>query len=225
MKFAGRPSWSLAIGDDQQLTMALYVRDAAGLVVADDGAPPPLLETPPAAEVLGAEGAAAVGQDWLTWWRALVRLYLEGQRAPRIDTPEGRAWLAERAQRRAEVGDLSDDFAGLAHVPALQRACRALAGVALAASGRWPDPSREWLGSTDVGSIVREVAAARGVAEHTLSGTVVVLPTGGTWWHLVEPGALLASVGASPEQAVRAALEPPPPPPPPPAGRPAQRGL
>ena len=206
MQVTGRPSWSLAIGDDQQLTMALCVRDASALEVADDGVPPPLLEPLPPAEVLGEQDPAAVGRDWLTWWQALVRFYLDGQDAPRVDTSEGRVWLTERAQRRAAVGDLSDDFAGLAHQPALQRACRALAGEALEASRRWPDPSRGWLGSTDVGTIVREVAAARGAAEHTLTGTVVVLPTVTTWWRLVEPGAVLASVGAPPEQVVRAAL-------------------
>lgn len=120
MQVAGRPSWALDVGDDEQLELALFIRDAAGLVVAGDGVPPPLLDRPPVAEVLGAADPAAVGRDWLELWRALVRVHLESKRAPRGRDSHWRAWVAEHHRYREVAGSPSDGFAGPAHAPALR---------------------------------------------------------------------------------------------------------
>lgn len=59
----------------------------------------------------------------------------------------------------------------------------------------------------EVGAIVREVATARAVDPNTLTGNVIVLPTVGTWWHVVEPGAALASRGAPIGEVLREVLD------------------
>lgn len=207
MRPAGRPSWSLGVGDDHQLELALFVRDAAGLVVAGDGVPPPLVVRPPLAEVLEGADPTAVGKDWLRWWRLLVRLHLESKRAPRGHGPDWQGWVVEHHRHREAAGSPSDEFAGLAHVPALRRACTVLSEAALEARRRWEKPSRGWLEGTDVGAIVREVATARTLDPNTLTGNVVVLPTVGSWWHLAEPGAVLASREAPTEEVLRAVLD------------------
>ena len=206
MQVAGRPSWSLGVGDDEQLEFALFVRDAAGLVVKGDGVPPPLADQPPLAKVLAGDDPTDVGQDWLGWWWTLVRLHLESKRAPGGRDPHWHAWVAEHHRHREVAGSPSDGFAGLAFVPALRRVCLELSDAAHEASRRWEKPSRGWLASADVGGIVAEVAKARQVDPNTLAGTVILLPTIGTWWHLVEPGAVLASRGAPTGEVLRAAL-------------------
>src|SRR5699024_8148393 len=102
--------------------MALYVRDAAGLVVADDGVPPPLLETPSPAEVLGERDPDVVGprtraapggdlrpERRLRWPRTPAGV-LASVGAPPEQVLRARSFLAEaerisgmRRHRRAEL--------------------------------------------------------------------------------------------------------------------------
>lgn len=66
MQFAGRPSWQVR-SDTSSLPLhaALYVREACGVPMTDDG-PPPLLVTPPVSE------ERVTSADWHAWWRELL---------------------------------------------------------------------------------------------------------------------------------------------------------
>ncbi|WP_425956099.1 hypothetical protein [Xylanimonas sp. McL0601] len=206
MRFAGRPSWSLSVGDDQHLNAALYFRDALALVVEGDDVPPRLAEQPPLSNVLAGADLTVVGRDWLGWWRGLLALYLEQKHAPEGTGADWRAWVTENAARRDLIGGPADGFAGLAHAPDLQRACVALIRDAYAADRRAQGAAlgaRPW---AETMRVVDEVAAEHGVDPNSLSGIVVVVPTAGRWWHVVEPGAVIASRDTDGDDVIRAAF-------------------
>ncbi|QAY71186.1 hypothetical protein [Xylanimonas protaetiae] len=205
MRIAGQPSWRLSVSDSQSLEVALYVRDAAGIVVAGDDVPPPLTAPPPRSDVLDGADPAPVAAQWLAWWRTLVALDLELQKAPTLDGAAWQAWAREHAARRDAAGTPTDDFAGLAHAPALRQACVALAHDAYGAARRNPELDRAPWAQTK--QVVDDVAQAHGVDPDVLSGVVIQVPTTGGWWRVVEPGAVLASTAAPYDAVVRAAFE------------------
>lgn len=209
MRFAGGASWRLSVGDDELLYAALWIRDAVGLAVDADDVPPPLTAPPPRSDVLDGEDLAVIGRDWLGWWRALLAFKVDEHRNP---PPEEigdawRRWVAELSVRRDAAGSPADDYAALAHAPALQRACTALFRQASRADRR---PSHEELVDRpweDTRRIVDEVAARRGVDPGALEGTIVLVPTTGPWMRVLEPGLVIAA-GAVPDvDTVRTALE------------------
>lgn len=206
MRSASRPSWRIELGDDSDLSAALWIRDATGIVVEADDVPPCLTVRPPASRVLDGQDLSVVGRDWLAWWRALLEARLDRRHNP---PPGGagnalRQWAVASHARVAAAGSMSDDFAALAHAPGLQRACRELARQAHAARTRPGMESTPW---PVYKQVVDEVAAARRVDPGRLDGTVVVTPTGGGWWRVIEPGFVLASDDAPTHDVVRAALE------------------
>ncbi|GIG21128.1 hypothetical protein Cch01nite_18520 [Cellulomonas chitinilytica] len=210
MRIASGPSWSLELGDDPFLSAALWIRDATGIVVEADDVPPPLNVPPPSSHVLDGEDLDGVGGDWLDWWRALLAARL----AQRHNPPPGgdfgeewKQWAVTNQARWAAVGSIGDEFAGLAHAPALQRACRELGR---AAHGARTTSKIQHDRAMGYGLLVDEVAATHHVDRNTLCGTVIVTPTGGGWWRLIEPGFVLASNDAPHQEIVRAALTPAP---------------
>jgi len=208
MRFSGSPSWRLSIGDDFMLSAALWIRDAAGIVVDVEArdVPPPLLVPPPASDVLADEDVVAVGRDWLTWWRTLLVEKIDEHRNP---PPQGvgedwRRWTTANLDRRRAAGAPDDDFAALAHAPGLRLACTELFRQANRARTR---PRLETTPWEVYKRLVDDVAAAHDVDPNTLDGTVVAVPTGAGWWRVVSPGLVLASEDALAEDVVRAALE------------------
>lgn len=207
MRVSGRPSWKLSIGDDFLLSAALWIRDAAGVVVVDaDDVPPHLLVPPPASDVLADEDLAAVGRDWLTWWRTLLDNRVATHRNP---PPAGvgedwQQWVRGDLADRSAAGGPDDDFAALAHAPGLRRACRELFRDAQRARSRSRLETTPW---EVYERLVHEVAAAHEVEPEALDGTVVVVPSGAAWWRVLSPGLVIASEDAPTDDVVRAALE------------------
>lgn len=192
MRLAGRRSWRCSIGDSAPLALALWVRDATGLVTAPADAPPPLAVAPARSKVLDGQDLVAVGRDWLDWWRGLVAWEVTAH----LDPP----WPVRAARgSRPRVADIApvspdDGFAALAGVPVLQEAVRALFLPAHRGLDRTSaQQERPW---ATIAAVVAEVAARRGVDPGVLDGNVVLLPVVGPWWHLVAPGVALASVRA-----------------------------
>lgn len=210
MRRAGRRSWRCTIGDSAPLGLALWVRDATGIVTAPVDAPPPLAVTPARSAVLDGQDLVAVGRDWLDWWRSLVAWEV----AARLDPSR-----PERVERgsRPRVSDTppmapDDGFAALACMPVLQQAVRALFLPAHRGLDRTSaQQERPW---ASIAAVVAEVAARRGVDPGVLDGNVVLLPVAGPWWHLAAPGVALASVQAwldpvSGDEVLRMVLESP----------------
>ena len=208
MHVSGRRSWTVSVGDDFMLSAALWIRDAAGIVVdagADD-VPPPLLVPPATSDVLADEDLIAVGRDWLTWWRTLVVAKVDTHRNP---PPVGvgedwQRWARGDLARRRAAGDPGDDFAALAHAPGLRLACRELFRDASRARTRPHLETTPWKVHK---RLVDEVSAAHNVDPNLLAGTVVVVPTGAGWWRVVDPGLVIASEDAPTDDVVRASLE------------------
>jgi hypothetical protein len=209
MRFAGRPSWRLSVGDEDLLEVALWVRDALGLPIDSADVPPPLADSPPRSSVLDGEDLAVVGRDWLDWWRALLALQV-ARRANPLREGSFPDWVRQHSSLRHGVGGPEDDFAGLADAPALRRATVALFREAHRGVGRvGPQQERPW---EAIARVVDEVVAERGVTPGQLDGSVILLPVVGVWWRLLAPGVVLASVEAylGPDvgdDVVRAALE------------------
>lgn len=208
MRVASRPSWRLTIGDDPMLSAALWIRDAAGILVEADDVPPPLVVRPPASHVLDGEDLTIVGRDWLAWWRALLAMKLDEHRNP---PPGGtrkdwQQWASANFARRGAAGGPDDGFAALAHARALRRACQELFREAHRARTRPRLESTPW---EVYKRLVDEVAVAHGVDRRVLDGTVVVVPTCGGWWRVLEPGFVLASDDAPADDVLCASLESP----------------
>src|ERR1700679_989332 len=71
----GSSSWRFGHGNMGYLHTALFVRDAAQLPVAPSADVPPRLirDVPDYAGLLPPGQRAAAGQQWVIWWRRLVR--------------------------------------------------------------------------------------------------------------------------------------------------------
>jgi len=190
------------------LSAALWIRDAAGIVVdaeAED-VPPPLLVPPPASDVLEDEDLLDVGRDWLTWWRKLLdeKADTHRNRPPRGIDDDWQRWATANLARRRAAGDPGDDFAALANAPGLRRACVELFPSANGARTR---PRLETTPWEVYKRLVDEVSAAHNVDPNQLDGTVVVVPTGAAWWRIISPGFVIASEDASTDDVLRASLE------------------
>ncbi len=72
MRFAGHPSWSIAIDEPHSLLVALFARDAAGLRPTIDPAIPALAPTVPINPTLAAAAGPAASAQWARWWQRLL---------------------------------------------------------------------------------------------------------------------------------------------------------
>ena len=209
MRFKGSASWRLSVDQPQSLDIALFVRDAVGLV------PPQAADVPPALAVQISDHTAVLtdaaqieaGEQWLGWWRRLIAHAFAPR--PVLETEED---MVARGRRRIdEYQRIMDppDFESLADAPALRTAASA---TFMAASG--------WLGANRrpvagpllpdhalVRAVVDELIAERRVRPDQLDAAVVVLNVVGAWSYLPRPGAVCCSAGVMNDpMAARAAL-------------------
>jgi len=210
MRVAGRPSWRFAFGNGQasDLHAALYARDAAGLdVPAAPDVPPRLAadwlagDASPRPTAVTAAGRASAAGQWLPWWRALlaVKVSIVDSRPPANgDMAATLAWA--KLLHSSAVFD-PPEFAALA-------ATRELRAVITATYAAWPQvPDRS--GSFDYGlirSTAEQIAAEFGVPIEAMDARAHVLDVRGSWWHVVGPGCVLCSPGATSDPAVAAQL-------------------
>lgn len=191
VRTAGPGSWRLDVSDSDVAELALFVKDAVGLVVPAAVDPPAL--TGPVTDLSGVlsgrDKADASGQ-WVWWWQQILEFEFGVNRGPQLPAGERRA-----SEVAAAVRTVSDppEFTALADVPQLRAAVRA----SFDDFSRWRrhDVSRLEAGSNldVVKQAVDDVAFDRKVPVEVLSGTIVVLPVAGLWWRRIAPGRVLCS--------------------------------
>lgn len=218
MRFEGQPSWRLSVSDDGDLDLLLWVRDALGLDVAADDAPPRSEPGPPDRSALvPADACDAAASRWIAWWRAALAFEAAGRTE---EPPPGEdaflGWVRARSVARDAVGS-PPAFAALDDVPALRDAVARLfpeAHRALAA--READDARAWhrrAAADDRRALAADVARTHGVGIGDVRGAVLVVQTAGPWWRVAAPGAVVCSASAYVDdlafaaEVVRAAFE------------------
>lgn len=110
MSIQRRPSWEIRSGIDDELSLVLYVRDAAGLgryVLTDPDLPPLSPAVPVYVDDIDLRLAI---RQWERWWARAVRPSLDRPRSLSPDWAELRAALADIPAMKALTERLFDDF-------------------------------------------------------------------------------------------------------------------
>ena len=192
VRTAGLGSWRLEVSDSDVAELALFVRDAVGLVVPAAGDLPPALNGPVAdlSGMLSDRDSPDASRQWVWWWQQILELEFGVNRGPRLPAGERRA-----SEVVAAVRTVSDppEFTALADMPQLRAAVRA----SFDDFSRW---RRHRVSRLEAGAnvdvvkqAVDDVAFDRQVPVEALSGTIVVLPVAGRWWRRIAPGRVLCS--------------------------------
>ena len=183
------------MSDSDLAEMALFVRDAVGLIEPAAADPPPALTGPVAdlSGVLNDRDRADASAQWVSWWQQILEVEFGVKRVP------SRPAVGRRASEVvAAVRTVSDppEFTALAHVPQLREAARA----SFDDVSRWQRRRVSRLEAGSGGDVVKQavddVAFDREVPVEALSGALVVLPVAGLWWRRIAPGQALCSEAA-----------------------------
>jgi hypothetical protein len=208
MRLAHTPSWRLRVETAQMLDIALFIRDAAGLVVTPT-------EEVPAPGSTGSTGSTGsrertgtlteaerteAGGHWPRWWRDLMAHEL------RTAVSAGAEDDPRRARRRREAERLSifdpPSFTALADRATLRRVAVDLFADARDWTNRPPDAGRSPRDPTLVdhalaADMAGRAAAELGVGADQVTGALIVLDVAGIWSHRPAPGVALCSVAAA----------------------------
>ncbi|HEY3481274.1 MAG TPA: hypothetical protein VGL02_20465 [Streptomyces sp.] len=193
MRHADSPSWSFTEGNPWIFHLALFVRDATHLPVPPSpDVPPPLLTRPEPVGVPLSVDTGAAAEQWLAWWRRIVRLEVN-ERWRGLFHPPGFDSLAQSPDLRSLL---------TAHYLTAAEWCDATR-----TDGRRPGPDGygafPW---RQVNDVAEEIAATLAVSPGAVKGAVRVLDVEGVWAFAAGPGSLLCSAGAAAEAEVRARL-------------------
>lgn len=205
MHRAGENSWRVGIDTcSHPAHVALYARDACGLEVPPDPSVPPRLlgEVGDHSEELAPDRRLLAGEEWLSWWNAILRL--EGARENgTLGLPSGGIERVE-ALAGAYRGLLDwPDLDALADRPALREAVRLSQedarqwriersrDAALQERGIPPDARELFRQSAEA------VAQRLGVALDRLRAGLLVIDVEGDWADLSAPGVLVCSSAAA----------------------------
>ena len=205
MRLDGAPSWRLSLDNPQGLHIALFVRDAVGLVTPPSHGVPPMLaaEIPDHTAALADTGRAEAGGQWLAWWHRLVTHEIAPHYSPAVDED---AWRRRAAEYQRVVDP--PDFESLAGLPALRTAVVATFGAAR----EWSNAlKRRVAGSPPfehslVRDVAQEIITERGVSPDELDAAVMVLDVAGAWSYLAGPGAMCCSATTLGDPATARAL-------------------
>lgn len=200
MQSSRSTSWRFRQGNSQLLHLALFTRDAAGLVIKSSADIPPPLTWDPAdhGEVINADQRAEAATQWVEWWSRLLAHVVED--AKRSQNESG-GEVTERLRLMAEWQDRAFDppeFQSLANSPALQNAVIATFEEGLEWFNRsGPDVEHVTTSESFDGEVVRNaaenLAAERGVPLGDLRAVIHILDVQGMWSYLVAPGCALCS--------------------------------
>jgi hypothetical protein len=173
MRFAGRPSWQIGIGQRQELVIALFVRDAAG--VEQTAAPLGLPRLDPQVEPAGT-GSLDGTDDWNAWWTEL------------ITAPGHAVW------RRL----VPPDFGDFGETPALQQLLQRHWPAALAWSQTSTTEHAEFMRSNrgdPLWDVVADVERALNRSARPFDLRIDEVPVAGRDWWQVGPEHFLISPG------------------------------
>jgi hypothetical protein len=185
VEVAESPSWRFAESVEQQLLLALWVRDALRLEIRH-GPPRLASKVPDRREHL--QGSAS--DQWLQWWRTLVE--------EAVLRNDGRA----NAHRRPREQPVADGPLGLVEGPDLRETLAALlpeglAGANLLQRAATLPAGRPAFAWQVVREVAEDVAFDHAVELDRVRGVALVLPVEGLWWQLAGPGAVLCSAAAT----------------------------
>lgn len=190
MRFGSGPSWQVREGDPDDLFFALYIRDALGIVAADDFPPiaPPVATWVPDDEF--SISLNAVTGSWRAWWTTLI----SGRAAPGgalLDAPDFES---------------TDDAQ-------LREAQRALLRRALEWRREHPSPSRATLGRAPspmlITHLVQDIERTLGRKAAPFVYTIETVPTRGRrYWDLSPTALLVSEVLLADDDAFRDVLRP-----------------
>lgn len=200
MRFSQSASWQFREADSQFLHLALYARDAAGLIVAPSAdIPPHLAAEPPSSDGLAqVDQQALAGQQWQTWWARLLRhVVSEAQRRWTEDIGDLDERLITMGRDQEAVFD-PPDFQTLADMPALRTVAVTTFSPGLEWMNRRARPAAQgpkhgafpW---EAVRNAAENAAAERRVPLSEIKAAVHVLDVEGLWSYLVAPGCAICS--------------------------------
>ncbi|MBS2965738.1 hypothetical protein KGA66_21985 [Actinocrinis puniceicyclus] len=187
------PSWRATVDMPRALVVALHLRDAAGLQVRTEHAPPPLEPSVDLDGALVQRATQAAAEAWVPWWHGLLARNPEFSGVPPL---------------------VPDPF------PELPVDLRALIGTGLPAADAWFNArKREDLqalrqgvrpaATPRVGLIVNEVEQELGRAAAPFDLLISILPVTGLWGRRARRDHVLISRSlAAYEDGVAALLEP-----------------
>jgi hypothetical protein len=202
VRVAGSSSWRFEHDDLDILRVALHVRDATRLPVADSAeVPPPLTgKVPDASAGLSLPDRTVAAGQWLAWWRRILDQAVREVRIRRAEDPLEDTLTRIRAQvsGRDEICDLPG-FRSLSAAPELQAAALAAfdgyrAWAAGAAPGQPGSDLFEWRLVRDA---VHRAAAALGVPVNQMDGVAHVVPVRGAWSYIAGTGCGICSIEAA----------------------------
>lgn len=220
MQFVGKPSWGFSAHLANTLHVPLYVRDALRLPADTALDVPPRLAgmVPDRSELLSDQESAEAGEQWLSWWRALLAIEARA-RAQALSVATGRVTLEQLSQSLAHryfhelsaAGAQRDAYAGLADRQALQRAAVLLS-----------DDATEWFREQErayrdrrprssfdrhvIATVAEQVAHDRNVTIDQIHGAGIVVLVQGSWWLHAVTGVALYSPDAAHDQDQASAL-------------------
>jgi len=196
-------SWRFRQKDSQFLHLALFARDAAGLVIEPAARiPPRLTASVGRREGIDAGQRAVAATQWVAWWDRLLAYAVDDAKR---SEDEGGYEVMERlrlmTERQARAFD-PPEFQSLASTPELQRIV-----VATFQEGpEWlnharPEAQQAKPAESFAFEVVREaaerVAEERGFPLGDLRAVVHVLDVEGIWSYLPAPGCALCSMSAA----------------------------
>ena len=173
MRFGPGPSWQLSISDPFDLFFALYVRDATGIVAADDvpSLTPPV---PGRATTSSERQRAALTEQWTAWWTTL---------------------LADQADERGRGGVDEPDFSSTVDAPELRTAQQTVFRPACAwrSANRFNERHSDVTAALMPTHLVAELEREAGRTAPPFSYSVDVIPADGAWLLDLSPTRLLLS--------------------------------
>jgi hypothetical protein len=200
MRFSQSMSWQFREADSQFLHLALYARDAAGLLVAPSAdIPPRLAGDPPASYgIAQVDQRALAGRQWRTWWARLLRYVVsDAHRRWTEDFGDLDELLLTMRRDHEAVFD-PPDFQTMADMPALRVVVAATFSAGLEWMSRRARPAAQGPGHgafpwEEVRNAAEGAAAERGVPLSEIKAAVHVLDVEGLWSYLAAPGCAICS--------------------------------
>jgi hypothetical protein len=203
MRVAGAPSWRLEGKNSDLCELALFVRDATGLVASreQDDVPPLTGSVPNLAHALDANALVTAGGEWREWWRAILNVEFRDRPGDQGGSEIPEMWARQAITDRQAVCD-PPDFDALADRPALRAAAHASVGNFKRWRSTQPVPGRDGAPHSPLDwslmkQVAEDVAFDRRVSLDEVQARVAVLPVRDTWWRRAAPGAVLCSPAAA----------------------------
>ena len=193
MRTAGSKSWRVSVDhQDQVLHVALCIRDHYQLNIVQDDVPPRLNWKVPIGKIpVDLQHSEELPDQWLWWWRQLVRASSLRQLGSDLSGSDEFRDLKD-SNETAQYFDPFEDFQSLNSQPQLKH----LATESWRRAIEWSKPLYQ-NSRVPTRAAVKEVAesvlAERQVLPERINAGVIILAVNGVWSTIFHPGVLLCS--------------------------------